>query len=112
MTDLAVIGWGSRMGWVVRLIEMGTDKPARSVDVLEFGPARDLSYIANLGLTLAEAKQLLGRVQQAVATAQAQHHAVLRPNCSSCGASGRDTVRHGRGAITAVSLPRLRSYRD
>ena len=72
------------MGWVVRLIEIGTDKPARSVDVLEFGP-RDFRDIANLGLTLAEAKQLLGRVQQAVAAAQAHDHAVLRPDCSSCG---------------------------
>jgi len=58
MTDLAVTGWGSRMGWVVRLIEMGTDKPARSVDVLEFGQPRDFGDIASLGLTLAEAKQL------------------------------------------------------
>ena len=84
MTDLAVTGWGSRMGWVVRLIEMGTDEPSRSVDVLEFGHYRDFSNIANLGLTLAEAKQLMARVQQAVVTAQAHDHAVLRPNCSSC----------------------------
>jgi hypothetical protein len=43
MTDLAVTGWRSRMGWVVRLIEMGIDNPARSVDVLEFGPRSSLS---------------------------------------------------------------------
>jgi len=85
------------MGWVVRLIEMATAKPTRSVDVLEFGQPPDFSDIANLGLTLAEAKQLLGRVQRAVAAVQAHDHAVLRPNCSSCG---------------AVSLHRLRSYRD
>ena len=114
MTDLAVTGWGSRMGWVVRLIEMGTDKPARSVDVLEFGQPRDFGDIASLGLTLAEAKQLGGHVQQAVATAQAHDHAVLRPNCSSCG--GRCHIKDWRlhqvatlfGAVE-VRLPRFRS---
>ncbi|MBV8095780.1 MAG: hypothetical protein JOY71_00700 [Acetobacteraceae bacterium] len=63
------------MGWVVRLVEMGTDKPGRSVDVLEIGQLRDLCDIANLGLTLAEAKQLVGRVQQAVVT---------RPGAGAC----------------------------
>jgi len=113
MTDLAVTGWGSRMGWVVRLIEMGTDKPARSVDVLEFGQFRDFGNIASLGLTLAEAKQLLCRVQQALATVQAHDHAVLRPNCSSCG--GTCHIKDWRlrqvatlfGAVE-VRLPRFR----
>jgi len=31
------------MGWVVRLIEMATDEPARSVDVLEFGHSHDFT---------------------------------------------------------------------
>jgi hypothetical protein len=113
MTNLAVTGWGSRMGWVVRLIEMGTDKPARSVDVLEFGQFRDFGNIASLGLTLAEAKQLLYRVQQAVATAQAHDHAVLRPNCSSCGGSChiKDWRQHQVGTLfgsVEVRLPRFR----
>jgi hypothetical protein len=47
------------MGRVVRLVEVGTEQPGRSVDVLEIGQFRDLGEIANLGLTLAEAKQLL-----------------------------------------------------
>jgi len=64
MTDLAITGWGSRMGWVVRLIEMGTDKPARNVDVLEFGQPRDFGNPASLGLTLTEAEQLLARVSK------------------------------------------------
>ena len=55
------------MGWVVRLVETGTDRsPARGVDVLEIGRPNDLGDIANLGLTLPEAKQLLARVQQTV----------------------------------------------
>jgi hypothetical protein len=37
--------------------------------VLEISRPNDLSEIANLGLTLPEAKQLLARVQQAVVAA-------------------------------------------
>jgi hypothetical protein len=73
------------MGWSLRLVETGTDSRARSVDVLEISRPNDLGDIANLGLTLPEAKQLLGRVQQAVVAAQAHQHAALRPDCSSCG---------------------------
>ena len=54
------------------------------LDVLELDRPRALR--ANLGLTLSEAKQLLTRVQQAVATIQARDHAALRPACSCCGA--------------------------
>jgi hypothetical protein len=73
------------MRWVLRLVETETDSPVRGVDVLEINRPRDLGDIANLGLTLAEAKQLLARVQQAVVGAQAHDHVVLRPDCSCCG---------------------------
>jgi hypothetical protein len=73
------------MGWVLRLVETGTDGAARGDDVMEIELSRDLGDIANLGLTLAEAKQLLARVQRAVVAAQAHDHAGHRPNCSSCG---------------------------
>jgi hypothetical protein len=83
------------MGWVVQLVETGTDRSrARGVDVLEISRPNDLGDIANLGLTLAEAKQLLARVQQAVAAAQARDHAALRPDCPSCG--GRCHVKDWR----------------
>jgi hypothetical protein len=113
MTDRAGTGWGSRMGWIVRLIEMGTGKPARSVDILEFGQPRDFRDIANFGLTLAEAKQLLGGAQQAVAAAQAHDHAVLRPDCSSCGGTChiKDWRLHQVATLFgagAVRLPRFR----
>ena len=62
------------MGWMLRLVETGTDSRARSVDVLEISRPNDLGDIANLGLTLPEAKQLLARVQQAVVAAQAHQH--------------------------------------
>jgi hypothetical protein len=70
------------MGWMLRLVETETDSRARSVDVLEISRSKDLGDIANLGLTLAEAKRLLAHVQQAVAAAQARDHAALRPACA------------------------------
>src|SRR5438067_13516539 len=100
------------MGWMLRLVETGTDGRTRSVDVLEISRPNDLGDITNLGLTLPEAKQLLERVQQAVVAAQAHQHAVLRPDCSSCG--GRCHVKDWRlhqiatlfGGVT-VRLPRF-----
>jgi hypothetical protein len=80
---------------------------------MEIRAPRDLGDIAHLGLTLSEAKQLLSRVQQAVVAAQAQDHAVLRPDCSFCG--GRCQIKDWRlhqvatlfGAVS-VRLPRFR----
>jgi hypothetical protein len=40
--------------------------------------------IANLGLTLSEAKLLLASVQREIATAQANDHVVRRPKCQRC----------------------------
>ena len=54
------------MGLVLQLVETGTGGRGRGIDVLEIDRARNLRDIADLGLTLAEAKRLLGRVQQVV----------------------------------------------
>ncbi|MEA2728530.1 MAG: hypothetical protein QOF70_3005 [Acetobacteraceae bacterium] len=69
------------MAWVLRLVETGIDGPARVIDETDIGPLGALGDIANLGLTLSEAKQILARLQQAVVSAQADDHAVLRPDC-------------------------------
>jgi hypothetical protein len=45
---------------------------------MDIGPRGDLGEIAKLGLTLAEAKRILARLQQAVVAVQADDHAVLR----------------------------------
>src|SRR5919205_4238603 len=74
------------MGLVLQLVETQADSRTRSVDVMEISRTNDLRDLANLGLTLPEAKQLLARVQQAVAAAQARDHAALRPACARCGA--------------------------
>jgi len=101
------------MGWVLRLVETETDGAERDVDVMELGRRRDLHDIANLGLTLAEAKQLLTRVQQEIVAAQARDHAVPRPGCSSCGGAChiKDWRLHQVATlfgVVAVRLPRFR----
>src|ERR1700689_2885272 len=82
----------SRMEWTLRLVETDIDGQSRSVDVMAITRPDGLREIANLGdrareggLTLAEAKQLLSKVQQEVACAQADHHRLFRPDCRSCG---------------------------
>jgi hypothetical protein len=100
------------MGWILRLVETGIDDQPRSVDVMQISRPENLGDISNLGLTLPEAKQLLARVQQEIVAAQAHKHAVLRPECRSCG--GRCHVKDWRshqiatlfGGVT-VPLPRF-----
>jgi hypothetical protein len=47
------------MAWVLRLVETGADGAARIIDVMDVRPLGGLGEIANLGLMLAEAKQIL-----------------------------------------------------
>ena len=101
------------MGLVLQLVETGADTRGREIDVLELDQPRDLRDIANLGLTLPEAKQLLARVQQAVVAVQARDHAALRPECSRCGASCHVKDWQSRQIATlfgkvTVRLPRFR----
>jgi hypothetical protein len=82
------------MEWVLRLVGTGTDGHSRSFDVMEISRPDGLGNIACLGLTLAEGKQLLARVQQDVVAAQTDSHATLRPDCRSC--DGRCHVKDWR----------------
>ena len=56
----------SPMEWMLRLVGMGHDGQSRSFDVMEISRPDDLGDIADLGMTLSEAKQLLGQVQRQV----------------------------------------------
>jgi len=81
--------------------------------VLEISRPRGLGDIANLGLTLPEAKQLLARVQRAVVAAQARDHSLVRPDRSSCGGGCHIKDRRVHQVATlfgtvAVRLPRFR----
>ena len=72
------------MRWALRLVETGAEGEARCTDIMEIIRPDDLEDIADLGLTLAEAKLLQARVQQEISAAQARGHAVRRPNCRPC----------------------------
>ncbi len=104
------------MGLVLQLVETGAGKSetrGRGIDVLELDRPGDLRDIADLGLTLSEAKQLLACVQQAVVAVQARNHAALRPECSGCGAHCHIKDWQSRQVATlfgtlAVRLPRFR----
>ena len=82
-----VFGWlGIRNG--VGLVETGTDGSSRSVDVMAIDCLGELGDIADLGLTLAQGKQLVALVQQEIVTSR-DHAARL---CRSCGARSRITA--------------------
>src|SRR5689334_24696458 len=101
------------MGWVLRLVESGADGSSDSIDVLEIERPGDLGDLADLGLTHAEGKQLLTRVQQAVVAAQSRDHAARRPACRTCGAACqlKDYRPHQIATVfgpVTVRLPRFR----
>ena len=99
------------MKWILKLAAAGGEGPW--VDVLEISKPDDLGDIANLGLTLAEAKQLLARVQREISIAQATEHSGRRPVCPCC--DGVCQVKDYRDHAVAtlfgqvmIRLPRFR----
>jgi hypothetical protein len=80
---------------------------------MEIAKPDDVRDLANLGLSLAEAKELLAAIQREVVAAQARGHAVRRPTCRSCdGACHVKDYRQHRiatlfGQVT-VRQPRFR----
>ncbi len=75
---------GGCVAWMVRLVKIGAAGEGPCADIMEIRRPSNLVDIANLGLTLAEAKRLLARVQREIVAAQARTHAVRRPECSRC----------------------------
>lgn len=61
---------GLRMRWVLRLVETKGEGQSQCTDVMEIVRLDDLGNIVDVGLSLAEAKELQARVQQKVAAAQ------------------------------------------
>jgi hypothetical protein len=101
------------MGWVLRLVEIGVEGSGRSIDVMEISRPGDLGDIADLGLTLAQGKQLVALVQQEIVTAQSRDHAAQRPLCRSCGAACqvKDYRPHQIATVfgqVTLRLPRFR----
>ena len=73
------------MEWTLRLVGTGLNGQSRSLGVMAISRPDGIGEVANLGVTLDEAKLLLAKVQQQVVAAQAHHHAMFRPDCQSCG---------------------------
>ncbi len=70
---------------MLRLVKIGAEGEGPCTDIMEIRRPDDLVDIANLGLTLAEAKLVLAGVQREIVAAQARTHAVRRPECPRCG---------------------------
>jgi hypothetical protein len=102
----------SRMELTLRLVGTGIDGQSWSYEVMAISRPDGLADIANLGLTLAEAKLLLAQVQQQVVTEQAETHAMVRPDCQLCGVTChvKDWQPHRIATLfgeVRVRLPRL-----
>jgi hypothetical protein len=104
-------GNGDAMG--VAVDYAGDDARCLSTDLIEICRPEGLGDIANLGLTLPEAKQLLASVQRAVVSGQADSHGLQRPCCPAC--SGKCHLKDWRGhrigtlfGEVTVRLPRFR----
>src|SRR4051794_38931844 len=103
---------GGYVAWVLRLVEIGAEGKGSCADVVEISRPDGLVDIADLGLTLAEAKLVLAGVQREIVAAQARDHAVRQPGCRRCEGVCRvkDYRQH---AITmlfgqvAIRLPRF-----
>jgi len=101
------------VAWILRLVKIGVEGEGPCTDIMEINRPGDLVDIANLGLTLSEAKRLLAGVQREVVAAQAREHAVRRPDCSCCGGVCRvkDYRDHAVATLfgqVTVRLPRFR----
>src|SRR5215208_6098489 len=70
---------GGCVAWVLRLVEIGAEGEGRCADVVEISRPDGLVDIADLGLSLAEAKLVLAGIQREIIAAQARVHAVRRP---------------------------------
>jgi hypothetical protein len=71
------------------LVKVGAEGETRCNDVMAFERPDGLGTIADLGLSLAEAKQLLATVQPQIVAEQAADHAAHQPTYWDCRSTGR-----------------------
>jgi hypothetical protein len=64
----------------VRLVKIGADGEGRFADIMKISRPDDLDDIANLGLTVADGKQVLAGLQQEIVAAQARSQSVRGPS--------------------------------
>jgi hypothetical protein len=95
---------------MLRLVKIGVEGEEPCTDIMEVHRPDDLSNIADLGLSLSEAKQLPAGVQQEIVAGQARDHAVQRPECPHCGRTCRvkDYRDHAVATLFGQVTVRLR----
>jgi hypothetical protein len=98
------------------LVKTDAEGEDSGTDLMEISRADGLGDIADLGLTLSEAKLLLANVQREIVAAQAKDHAVRRPDCSRCEGICRvkDYRNHAIATLfgqVTMKLPRFRCSR-
>jgi len=98
---------------MLRLVKIGVEGEGPCTDIMEINRPGDLVDIANLGLTLSEAKLLLARVQREIIAAQAREHAVRWPECSRCGdvCCVKDYRDHAMATLFGRATMRLPRFR-
>jgi hypothetical protein len=93
---------------MLRLVEIGAEGEGPCADIMEIRRPDDFVDIANLGLTLSEAKRLLAGVQREIVAAQAREHAVRRPDCSCCGGVCRVKDYRDHAVATLFGVVQIR----
>ena len=101
------------MARIVRGVKTGAEGEGPCTDVMEINRPDNLGEIADLGLTLAEAKLLLAGPPQEIVAAQVRDHAARRPDCLRCGGVCRvkDYRDHAVATLfgqVTMGLPRFR----
>jgi hypothetical protein len=104
------------VAWILRLVKIGAEGEGSGTDLMEISRPDGLGDIADLGLTLAEAKLLLANVQREIVAAQTRDHIVRRPVCPRCDAvcHVKDYRDHAVATLfgrVTVRLPRFRCSR-
>jgi hypothetical protein len=89
-------------------VKTAADGEKQSVDVMTINRPDDLGEIATLGLTLVEGKLVLAGLQRAIVAAQAEGHALRRPDCRSCGEVCRLKDYRDHAVATLFGRVRLR----
>jgi hypothetical protein len=101
------------VAWILRLVKTGAEGEGPGTDLMEIARPDGLGDIANLGLTLSEAKLLLANVQREIVATQARDHVVRRPDCPRCDGVCRvkDYRDHAVATLfgrVTMKLPRFR----
>ncbi len=94
-------------------MNIGAEGEGLCTDIMEINRPDDLVDLANLGLSLSEAKRLLAGVQREIVAAQAREHAVRRPDCSRCDGVCRvkDYRNHAVATLFGQVTVRLARFR-